>query len=313
MPATWPPTRPPRTPSAAQDRRTRAEKLLALFMWHRDGPLVARSLGLSLDELHEQLDELKLRRKAYRLVRGSEFDLPMARALPGAPSGPPVRRRARPARIEPEQRAEPAPAAPPTEPASAGPASSRPPPRGPDVNAQAAQLLAVLAEVGPRRGALGARLGGPRHPLPERVLLARFRAAGLERELGQRERDLLRGLFARHRGATRAVAAELGVEPSALQRILRERGLTGEIDSLRERFRGEARRRRWPREQIEQLLRRRDWLDDLGIAAELEREVLSRARPAWERSGGALARLRRELRLSDADARTLRDLLNRHA
>jgi len=145
------------------------------------------------------------------------------------------------------------------------------------------------------------------------VLLARFRAAGLERELGQRERDLLRGLFARHRGATRAVAAELGVEPSALQRILRERGLTGEIDSLRERFRGEARRRRWPREQIEQLLRRRDWLDDLGIAAELEREVLSRARPAWERSGGALARLRRELRLSDADARTLRDLLNRHA
>jgi hypothetical protein len=282
-------------------------------MWHRDGPLVARSLGLSLDELHEQLDELKLRRKAYRLVRGSEFDLPMARALPGAPSGPPVRRRARPARIEPEQRAEPAPAAPPTEPASAEPASSRPPPRGPDVNAQAAQLLAVLAEVGPRRGALGARLGGPRHPLPERVLLARFRAAGLERELGQRERDLLRGLFARHRGATRAVAAELGVEPSALQRILRERGLTGEIDSLRERFRGEARRRRWPREQIEQLLRRRGWLDDLGIAAELEREVLSRARPAWERSGGALARLRRELRLSDADARALRELLNRHA
>lgn len=313
MPATSPPTRPPRSSrSAAQDRRARAEQLLALFAWHRDGPLVARSLGLSLDELHEQLDELKLRRKAYRLVRGSEFDLPLARALPGVPSGPPVRRRARAARIEaaPPPPAEQEPPAAPDAEVSAppGPAASR---RGPDVSAQAAELLALLAAVGPRRRALGVRLGGPGHPLSERVLLARFRAAGLERELGQRERDLLRGLFARHRGATRAVAAELGLEPSALKQLLRERGLTGEIDSLRERFRGEARKRRWPREQIEQLVRRRDWLDDLGIGAGLEREVLSQARPAWERSGGSLARLRRELRVSEADARALRDLLTR--
>jgi hypothetical protein len=141
------------------------------------------------------------------------------------------------------------------------------------------------------------------------VLLARFRAAGLERELGQRERDLLRGLFARHRGAARGVAAELGIDPPALQRLVRERGLTAEIDSLRERFREQARRRRWPREQIEQLVRRRDWLDDLGIAGEVQREVLSRARPAWERSRGSLARLRKELRISEADARALRDLL----
>ena len=179
------------------------------------------------------------------------------------------------------------------------------------MNEQASELLAVLAEVGPRRGALGVRLGGPGHPLPERVLLARFRAAGLERELGQRERDLLRALFARHRGAARAVAAELGLDAPALQRLVRERGLTAEIDSLRDRFRHEARRRRWPREQIEQLVRRGDWLDDLGIADELRRDVLSRARPAWERSGGSLARLRRELRVSEADARALRDLLAR--
>ena len=196
-------------------------------------------------------------------------------------------------------------------------APSPAPPAQPDhrrtVTEQAAQLLAVLAEVGPRRGSLGVRLGGPGHPLPERVLLARFRAAGLERELGQRERDLLRGLFARHRGAARAVAGELGLDPPALQRLVRERGLTAEIDSLRERFRDEARGRRWPREQIEQLVRRRDWLDDLGIASELEREVLSRARPVWKRSGGALARLRRELRVSEADARALRDLLERPA
>jgi hypothetical protein len=145
------------------------------------------------------------------------------------------------------------------------------------------------------------------------VLLARFRAAGLERELGQRERDLLRGLFARHRGAAGAVAAELGLEPQALQRLVRERGLSGEIESLRDRFRTEARARRWPREQIEQLVRRRGWLEDLGIAAELEGEVLAHARPVWERSGESVARLRRELRLSESDARALQALLARQS
>jgi hypothetical protein len=315
MTVTLPPTRPPRrSRAAAQDRRARAERLLALFAWHRDAPLVARSLGLSLDELHAQLAELKLRRKAYRLVRGSEFDLPVARALPGAPSGPPVRRRARSARTEavPESEA----GSPGIEPLpdTVPPAAAAAPPKAASAGAapdQTAELLALLAEVGPRRGPLASRLGPPGHPLPERVLLARFRAAGLERELGQRERDLLRGLFARHRGASRAVAAELGVEPEDLQRLLRERGLAGEIEALRDRFRTEARKRRWPREQIEQLLRRRGWLEDLGIAAELERDVLSRARPAWERAGGSAARLRRELRLSDSDARALQALFAR--
>jgi len=311
MAAASPPTRPPRSSRpAAQERRARAERLLALFAWHRDAPLVARSLGLSLDELDAQLDELKVRRKAYRLARGSEFDLPLARAVPGARSGPPVRRRAR---------AAPAGVAPPRGTASAPPEVLPPPtvaaPAGaaPDGAArkQAAELVALLAEVGPRRSALAARLGRPGHPLPERVLLARFRAAGLERELGQRERDLLRGLFARHRGAARAVAAELGIEPEDVRRLLRERGLGAEIEALRDRFRDQARSRRWPKEQIEQLLRRREWLEDLGIAAEREREVLSRARPAWERSGGSPARFRRELSLSDSAARALLALLGR--
>jgi len=310
-----PPTRPPRSsPTATQDRRARAERLLALFTWHRDAPLVARSLGLSLDELDAQLDELKLRRKAYRLVRGSEFDLPIARAVPGARSGPPVRRRARSAKTEaaPAQETAPASGPPATEIAPPETPSARTEPAPDDaVPEQAAELLALLAEVGPRRGPLAARLGRPGHPLPERVLLARFRAAGLERELGQRERDLLRGLFARHRGGARAVAAELGLEPDDLRRLVRERGLAAEIEVLRERFRKEARNRRWPREQIEQLLRRREWLEDLGIAAEREREVLSRARPAWERSAGSAARLRRELRLSESDARALQALLTR--
>jgi len=247
-------------------------------------------------------------------VRGSEFDLPIARALPGARSGPPVRRRARSARAEAGRPQEARPTSPASPPPVAPPVTASPP-TGPAredaMPQQAGELLALLAEVGPRRGPLAARLGRRGHPLPDRVLLARFRAAGLERELGQRERDLLRGLFARHRGGAGPVAAELGLAPEDLRRLLRERGLAAEIEALRERFRNEARNRRWPREQIEQLLRRRAWLEDLGIAAEQEREVLSRARPAWERSGGSPARLRRELRLSESDARALQALLAR--
>jgi hypothetical protein len=316
MATTSPPT-PPRRSSraAAPERRARAERLLALFAWHRDGPLVARSLGLSLDELHDQLDELKLRRKAYRLARGSDHELPIAKPVPGAPSGPPVRRRARAPRPEvPPEAVDQAPLPGAAEAPDAAVNAGSDPAEGPHrgaIAAQSAELLGVLAEVGPRRTALSVRLGGTGRPLPERVLLARFRAAGLERELGQRERDLLRGLFARHRGAARAVAVELGLDAEEVQRLVRERGLVQEIEALRERFRAQARRRRWPREQIEQLFRRRDWLDDLGIGEEMESEALSRARPAWERSGRSLDRLRRELRISEAEARALRDLLTR--
>ena len=159
------------------------------------------------------------------------------------------------------------------------------------------------------RPALTVRLGTPRHPLSERVLLARFRAAGLEREFGQRERDLLRGLFARHHGALRAVASELGADAEALRRLVRERGLEREFEAARARFRQEARKWRWPREQIEQLVRRREWLADLGIAEDVEREVIAKGRGAWERAGGSIDRLRRELRISERDARALRELL----
>src|SRR5256885_11397356 len=40
---------------------------------------------------------------------------------------------------------------------------------------------------------------------------------------------------------------------------------------------------------------------------EMESEALSRARPAWERSGRSLDRLRRELRISEAETRALRE------
>jgi hypothetical protein len=248
MASTSPRARAKRGSRAAADRRARAEQILALFTWHRDAPLVARSLRLSLDELHAELDALKLRRKAYRLVRGSEFDFPIVKAVPGAPSGPPVRRRARaaappaPTTEEPSGIAEREPAH-----AARGAAAAAHAEAAADgVAAQAIALLALLGEVGPRRAALATKLGRPGRPLPERVLLARFRAAGLEREFGHRERDLLRALFARHRGAARDVAAELGMEPDALERLVRERGLSRQLEALRERFRREGPRRSTP-------------------------------------------------------------------
>ena len=70
-----PPQTSRRFSAEAQQRRERSSQLLALFAWHRDAPLVAKSLGLSLDELSAELDDLKLRRKAYRLVRGRRMVL----------------------------------------------------------------------------------------------------------------------------------------------------------------------------------------------------------------------------------------------
>jgi hypothetical protein len=244
MAAAPPPSQKARRSRAeAQERRARSERLLGLFAWHRDGPLVARSLGLSLDELHAELDDLKLRRKAYRLVRGSDPEMPLVKAVPGARSGPPLRRRSRSAAAVPASESQ-APSPTPESPARSeaisqadhSASSPEPAPGRAAVAEQAAQLRALLAEVGPRRAALAAHLGKRGKPLPERILLARFRAAGLERELGQRERDLLRGLFARHRGSHEAVAAELKIDGDALRRLVRERRIEQEIEGLGHRF-----------------------------------------------------------------------------
>jgi len=78
---------------------------------HRDPPSVARALGVSLSELEAELDALKIRRKASRLVRGNIFDLPEAQRMAPLDPGPPLRRR-------PGQRAPPrAPPSPPPAPA----------------------------------------------------------------------------------------------------------------------------------------------------------------------------------------------------
>src|SRR5205085_9809414 len=80
-------------PGESGERPTRADELLGLFAWHKDAPLVARALRLTLDELQAELDDLGIRRKAFRLVRGAPGDVPRASQPPGATGGPPVRRR----------------------------------------------------------------------------------------------------------------------------------------------------------------------------------------------------------------------------
>src|SRR5207248_9792708 len=128
-----------------------------------------------------------------------------------------------------------------------------------EVAAQAKNLRALLGKIGPRRRALARELGTKGRPLSAPVLLARFRAAGLERELGQRERDLLRALFARHRGGERKVAEDLDLSLEDLRGIVRERGLAREVGAMRERYRGEARKAAWPSGQLANLALRRGW------------------------------------------------------
>jgi hypothetical protein len=293
--------RPPRGGAAARERRARAEELLGLFAWHKDAPLVARALRLTLDELQAQLDDLGIRRKAFRLARGAPGNLPRASPLPGVPGGPPVRRRVHAPEPAAKVEAPPEPAA-------------RPAPSGSEtVAAQAKGLRALLGEIGPRRRALAQRLGTKGRPLSIPVLLARFRAAGLERELGQRERDLLRALFARHRGGERKVAEDLDLALEDLKGLVRERGLAREVEAMRERYRGEARKAAWPAAQLSNLALRRGWLEDLGIHAELSSLAVTRAAPVWEkarRSKDPVQALRRELRVGPAEARFLRDLLS---
>jgi hypothetical protein len=204
-------------------------------------------------------------------------------------------------------------AAPEPEPETAPEEPPPPPPRGrlpakpaPD---QAEPLKALLREVGPRRKTLCERLGTARSPLSTAALLARFRAAGLEREFGQRERDLVRALLSRHRGALGPSAAELGLSDKELQDVVRERGLLREVETLRDKQRRSAREAKWPQARIELWLRQRDWLADLGLWAELDKEIDTRVRLAWKGLPPAgkkrSALLARNLRIAPADAEAL--------
>jgi len=263
----------------------RARHLLGLFAYHRDAPIVARALRVPLETLDAELTSLGIRAKAYRLSRGTDAQMPRAAAVE-APSGPPVRRRSREA------------AAPPPAP------SPEPKP----VEGEAAMLRALLAEVGPRRAALAERLG-----TSGGALLARFRAAGLERELALRERDLIRALWSKHRVSETKVAAELNIAPQELRELLVERGLSRELEAQRDRLRREALRRRWPRDRIEQVLDRRDELRALGILEALDREVSVRAGVIWNSLRGkrdALDLFAKKLHLTRAEAVRLQKLLH---
>ncbi len=272
-------------PMPRAQQEARGQHLLGLFAYHRDAPLVARALGIGMTELERELDLLKLRRKAFRLVRGIDSDLPAATAIAGAPSGPPVRRRAKSV------------------------ISAEPPAKPEQVETAPVLLKAALKAIGARRDALATRLGVP---LPD--LLARFRDAGLERDFAAAERDLIRELYARHRGSQREVAKDLGASESELRGLIAERSLAREIDGLRERYRREARQdSRWPRDRIEQVLRERAYLEDLGIWEELHREVVVRASLLWKdvrKKPDGLELLQKALRITQADARELRRLLN---
>ena len=273
-----------RAPRNQETKAARSEHLLGLFGYHRDGPRVARALGLALVDLDAELDQLKIRRKAYRLTRGSDLDSPVAAAIKGGKSSAPLRRRAKnpPPGVE-------------VTPAEAPPVDAR--------EAQARALKALLAEVGPRRAPLAERLG-----LSEAAVLARFRAAGLEREFALRERDLLRALWTRHRASEARVAKELGTTKAAVRSIALDRGLARELDRALDKFRHEVRLKRWPRERIHLVLHEREQLAELSLLDEMEKEVATRVRLLWaelnQRPKKAKSRPQDELRLADAETRT---------
>ncbi len=320
-------------PLPLSDRKARAaaleersQQLLTLFAYHRDSPLVARAMGMSMDQLEQEVELLKLRRQSRALLRGTDVELPKAASRAGAPASEPVRRRAAGSKeaarkakeAEAEARAVLA-AAKAAEPELEPEAEELPPPppRGrlsvKPAPGQAEPLKALLREVGPRRKQLCEKLGTGRSPLSTAALLARFRAAGLEREFGQRERDLVRALLSRHRGALAPAAEELDLSAKELQDVVRERGLTREVETLRDQQRRSAREAKWPQGRIELWLRQGEWLADLGLWDELDKEIDTRVRLAWKGLPPAgkkrSALLARNLRIAPADAEALVDKL----
>jgi len=312
---------PRRTKKGPSGDEERAGQLLTLFAYHRDTALVAKALSWSLDELNDEVNRLHLRRQTGKLLRGLDTEMPIATPRKSASSEPVRRRSAKEReetaarKAADEALAALAAAQKASEPAEASPRSKRIPgtslprasarvalearapelpaarkneprtplPRAPTAPsaAQADELRAVLREIGPRRAALAARLGTPGHPLSPAALLARFRAAGLEREFGQRERDLVRALVSRHRGALKLAATELGVSKHGLEQLIAERGLAREVEELRERQRTSARAARWPKAALAQLLDKRDWLADLGLLDELQADARARVQLHW--------------------------------
>lgn len=271
----------------AQKKRVRAQELLGLFAYHHDAPLVARALGVSMEALVGELEALKIRRRAFSLTRRTDAQMPMAAPVRGAKSGPPLRRR--------------------TKAEGAPPAPSLP--KRSERDQQERELRSLLAEVGPRRSALTSRLGGISQP----ALLARFRAAGLEREFALRERDLIRALYSRHRWREALVAEDLALPMAQLRAVVGERGLSAELDRLRDRIRREERGQKWPRQRIAQVLYRRDHLRELGLLEELEGEVAARTRVLWTKVRSRpqpLDELRKELQLTSSDAIKLQELLD---
>lgn len=344
------------TPSRARTpQQARADELLTLYAYHRDTPLVAKALRLSLAELEAEVDALHLRRKVGQLVRGSGHLMPVAQSRPGAESGPSVRRRkggekplAKPAEAPPHEERAPQRDAAPSPPArSWGPpdgqlrehvntprvrgakrqAPAREPRPAPDAKPAAPKapplrarsfstedLRALLRDFGPRRHRLQEAMGPPGKPLPVPLLLNAFRDAGLEREFGQRERDLVRGLVSLHKGLFGPVAKELALDLPRLEQLVKERGLTRELEGVREKYKAQARSKRWPHDQLAQLLTERERLEDLGLFEELKDAAGQRVLKSWSRDPQApqparLQRLGKELRLGPADARKLAELL----
>ena len=110
------------------------------------------------------------------------------------------------------------------------------------------------------------------------------------------------------------MAKALGISDAELHALIAERSLSRELDGLRERYRRGARQDfRWPRDRIEQVLREREYLEDLGVWEELHREVDVRAKLLWKdvrKKPDALELLQKTLRITPHEARELRRLFD---
>ncbi len=323
-----------RATSQVSEAPEEAEALMTLFAYHRDALRVAQELSLSVVELNDRIEALGLKRRLRRLLETTtDIDVfSPGRLRPARPSTPPtpvVRRRTEkpatplpqaetepeptpPSMAEPAARTEPVnafgtrvyrreqgkaeapsgvpklrreyvreptrvpkPALPATKP-EPPPAERRPFPELMEPQGRALlERLMAQEKANPRQlvAKLTEEYQGPGRELSESDLRELLEHHGLAHSFRGREVQNVRFLIGFHQGARGKLCNALQMSPEELASYLEEIGLAQELERTRVERARIELGRRRMPERLVQVLTRAPFLDDLGVLSVIDREV----------------------------------------
>jgi hypothetical protein len=176
------------------------------------------------------------------------------------------------------------------------PSESPPPPRGRFAQLPAEepsledldtnQLASLLRQYGHRPALLRTLSRGRNSGVTAHLLDRALEQAGLLEQAAESERELLLSTLKEQRGAVGRAAWALGVRANEFHGWALHLGITPAVDRLRDQFRREALQPVHWTARLD-LLGKRKYLEDLGVAADFERAVTEDLRRALETTHGA--------------------------